>query len=710
MSNLYSTTGTRSPTASNRLINEKSPYLLQHAANPVDWYSWSKEAFEKAQREDKPIFLSIGYSTCHWCHVMERESFEDDDVAKLLNDSFVSIKVDREERPDIDHVYMTVCQLMTGTGGWPLTIIMTPDKEPFFATTYIPKENRHGRAGLLSLLPQISTVWREKRSNLKDSAQQIVQMLKASALNAETENLDSKLFDQTFGELAETFDHEHGGFGSAPKFPTPHTLFFLLRYWRHTGKHEALAMVEQTLEHMRCGGIFDHIGYGFHRYSTDSAWRVPHFEKMLYDQALLVLAYSEAYQVSKNPEFEKTAHEICTYVLRDMTSPQGGFYSAEDADSEGQEGKFYLWSAKEIKDVLAGEAWFFNQVFNIKDEGNFLNEATRETNGKNILYLESRRSTIAEQMNIPCSTLNERIESAREKLVSARNRRVRPHKDDKILTSWNGLMIAALARAGSVFNKPEYIEAAEQTVAFILANVSTSDKRLLHRYRDNDAALQANADDYAFLIWGLLELYDATFTIHYLETARALNTQFIVNYWDEKEGGFFFTANDAEQVLVRQKQTFDGALPSANSVALCNLLRLARMTADTELERIAGQLVQACAGRVSASGTAHTQFLSSLSLMRGPAFETIVVGDLASNDTKAMLHRIRQTFIPDTVLMFKPTSKEVSSLVRIAPYAKPCVALAGKTTAYVCSNHACHQPTTDPTKVLELLGIKEKRG
>ncbi|KPK72390.1 thioredoxin [candidate division WOR_3 bacterium SM23_60] len=700
----------RRPAVSNRLIREKSPYLLQHAYNPVNWHPWGDDAFAQAREDDKPVFLSVGYSTCHWCHVMERESFEDTTVAKLLNDNFVSIKVDREERPDIDHVYMTVCQLMTGTGGWPLTIIMTPDKEPFFAATYIPKKDQRGRVGLLSLLPQISALWREKRSDLKNSAMHIVQVLKVTTRTAPKEKLNPTLLDRTFEELVNTFDPEHGGFGHAPKFPTPHTLSFLLRYWQRTGSDKALLMVEHTLEHMRFGGIFDHIGYGFHRYATDRQWLVPHFEKMLYDQALLTIAYTEAYQATRKKIFEKTTHEILEYVLREMASSNGGFYSAEDADSEGREGLFYVWTHEQIQEILGDQAPFFNAIFNIKREGNFHEEATRTRSAKNIIHLRSALPELAQTMHIAVSDLAERIENARARLYAARRERPHPHKDDKILTSWNGLMIAALAKAGSVFGRPQYIEAAAKAAAFVLTHVRTSDQRLLHRYRDRDAALQAHADDYAFFIWGLLELYEATFAIEHLETARALNEQFIAHYWDEQGGGFFFTAHDAEHILVRQKQVFDGALPSANSVALHNLVRLARMTSDPALEQKAEHLVHAFSSPVSAAGTAHTHFLNGVSWLHGPAYEIILVGDVTSRDTKRMLHTIRQAFIPHAVFVFKPTGKEADRLVSVVPYTESYVTREGRTTAYVCSNHVCKQPTTDPNEVLELLDVAEKSG
>jgi uncharacterized protein YyaL (SSP411 family) len=602
---------------------------------------------------------------------------------------------------------MTICQLMTGTGGWPLTIVMTPDKRPFFAATYIPKQSRYGRKGLMTLLPEISTLWSEKRHDIESSAEQIVQALRQTSAVSNAERLDATVFDRTYEELSRSFDESHGGFGTTPKFPTAHNLSFLLRYWKRTGNERAHTIVERTLQQMRMGGIFDHIGYGFHRYSTDARWLVPHFEKMLYDQALLAIAYTEAYQVTRSTEFAAVVNEIFTYVLRDMTLPQGGFYSAEDADSEGEEGKFYVWAIEEIMDILGDDAPFFQHTFNIEATGNYLEESTRRKTGKNIIHLRSLPSELAQKMNIPQPVFNKRVDAARSKLFAARDGRVHPHKDDKTLTSWNGLMIAALAKGGSVFNNREFISAAERAASFILTNLRTPDGRLLHRYREGDAAVSAHADDYAFFIWGLRELYSATFDIRHLKTALELNEQFIAHYWDVHSGGFFFTADDAEHALVRQKHSYDGALPSANSVALQNLLHLAHITADPELTTLADQLTKTFASRVTMSGAAHTHFLTGLSFAFGPTFEVIIVGDGKSEDTKSMLRLLKQAYLPDVVLMYKNGDADHTGLTQIAEYTKQYKLLDGKATAYVCSNYVCQQPTTDMQTLLSMLRIEE---
>ena len=439
----------------NGLINEKSPYLLQHATNPVDWHPWGDEAFEKARKEDKPIFLSIGYSTCHWCHVMERESFEDEEAAALLNDAFVSIKVDREERPDIDGIYMAVCQMLSGRGGWPLTILMTPDRKPFFAATYIPKTGRFGRPGLMELIPQVKILWETKKAEIVGSADQIVARLMEVSSVESGEALGEQVLRSGYENLAQQFDGRHGGFGSAPKFPTPHNFLFLLRYARRTGGGHALEMVEKTLQAMRLGGIYDHVGFGFHRYSTDPMWLVPHFEKMLYDQAMLAMAYTEAYQLTHNEEYARTAQEIFTYVLRDMTSEQGGFFSAEDADSEGEEGKFYLWSESEMEQLLGKEdARLMATIFNTQPAGNFVDEASGHRGGGNILHLTQPLGELAPTLGLTPDELAARAEAARKTLFKAREARVHPSKDDKVLTDWNGLMIAAMARGAQVFEEP----------------------------------------------------------------------------------------------------------------------------------------------------------------------------------------------------------------------------------------------------------------
>ena len=467
----------------NRLQNEKSPYLLQHADNPVDWYPWGDEAFEKAKKEDKPILLSIGYSTCHWCHVMEHESFEDNEVAALMNENFISIKVDREERPDIDNIYMTVCQLLSkGSCGWPLNIIMTPEKKPFYAATYIPKQSRYGRLGMMELVPRIGEVWKNNREEILKSADSATQSLAVATdptrIQA-SEELDNTTLKKTFQQLESRYDPAHGGFGNRPKFPTPHNLLFLLRYGQRTGNQKAIDMVSKTLESMSNGGIFDHIGFGFHRYSTDREWLVPHFEKMLYDQALLALAYTEAYQLTKNQGFKQTAEQIFTYVLRDMTSPKGGFYSAEDADSEGEEGKFYLWTEQEIIEILGrDEGEIIINIYNTNANGNFTDEVSGEKPRTNILHLNKNPDQAAMALGISRDELDRRIGQSRQKLFDIREKRIHPFKDDKIITDWNGLMIAALAKAGRVFNNKNYTDAAEKAAIFINTEL-TIDGRLL---------------------------------------------------------------------------------------------------------------------------------------------------------------------------------------------------------------------------------------
>lgn len=692
----------------NRLIHEKSPYLLQHAYNPVDWYPWGEEAFEKARKENKPIFLSIGYSTCHWCHVMEKESFEDDEVAKLMNDAFVSIKVDREERPDIDGIYMMVCQMISRGGcGWPLNIVMTPDKKPFFAATYIPKEDRFGRAGMLTLVPRIKEVWTKQHDKVLDSANQITSALQQGMKESHGEELDKSTLRTAYEQLVQSFDEQHSGFGSAPKFPTPHNLLFLIRYWKRSDNKEALEMVEKTLHAMRQGGIYDHIGFGFHRYSTDAEWFLPHFEKMLYDQAMISMAYIEAYQATGKEEYKKTAREIFTYVLRDMTSREGGFYSAEDADSEGEEGKFYLWTEGEIRQILGkDDADLFISVFNVEKRGNFREEATGKGMGGNILHLKKSLAEIASQLKISKTEIESRIEMARQKLFDVRERRVHPHKDDKILTDWNGLMIAALSKGAQAFNEPSYTEAARRAADFLLKNMRKPDGRLLHRYRDGQADIAGNLDDYAFLIWGLIELYESTFDVGYLQAAISLNSDLIKHFWDDKGGGFYFTADDGENLIVRQKEIYDGAIPSGNSVAMLNLLQLGRITANPDLEEKASKIGRAFSNTVKQFPGAFTQLMVALDFALGPSYEVVIVGNTQSEDTRAMLNAIGRQFVPNKVVLLRPTEKESPDITRIAGFTKNQSSLDGKATAYVCLNYVCKLPTTDVSRMIELLNTK----
>lgn len=694
----------------NRLIKERSPYLLQHAYNPVNWFPWGSEAFEQAKKENKPIFLSIGYSTCHWCHVMERESFQDQEAAQLINEAFIPIKVDREERPDIDGIYMNVCQLLTGRGGWPLTIIMTPDKKPFFAATYIPKTNRFEREGLLTLIPRISQMWKLRQEEIVDAAERIISSMKKQIKIPQGNMLNHEILDVAFQELLKHFDHEYGGFGHTPKFPTPHNFFFLLRHWKRNKNDEALGMVEKTLQVMRLGGIFDHIGFGFHRYSTDKRWQVPHFEKMLYDQALLALAYTETYQVTQNRQYQKCAQEILAYVLRDMRSPEGGFYSAEDADSEGEEGKFYLWSWEEIVRILKkDETELFSRVYNVEKAGNFFEEATDKKTGTNILYLRKPLDEIATDLNISPDELIKRMDAIRAKLFAARQKRARPLKDDKILTDWNGLMIAAFSKAAQVFERSKYFKAAQEAAGFILDRLCRQEGKLHHRYREGKAEIDGFVNDYAFLIWGLLELYEATFNTRYLEQALRLNHYLLSHFWDEKEGGFFFTSDSSESLFLRQKEAYDGALPSGNSVAMLNLLKLGRITANPDLKEKASLLNRAFSQIVSSSPSAFTQMMVALDFAIGPTYEVVIAGKSEAKNTKDMIRDLRREFIPNKVVLFHPVEEKSPAIYRLAPFVRKQKILEDKATVYVCYNYACQQPTDDPDHMLQSLGIRKRK-
>jgi uncharacterized protein YyaL (SSP411 family) len=690
----------------NRLIHEKSPYLLQHAHNPVDWYPWCEEAFERARGENRPVFLSIGYSTCHWCHVMAHESFEDNEVAGLMNEAFVSIKVDREERPDLDHIYMTVCQMLTGSGGWPLTVIMTPDKRPFFAGTYIPKHTRFGRTGMIELIPRIQETWKLRYDMVMESADRIISVLRGIDKSGQGPDMDFSVLERAYNELAGRFDEEYGGFSGAPKFPTPHNLFFMLRYWKRTRDHKALKIVEKTLQGMRSGGIYDHIGFGFHRYSTDREWLVPHFEKMLYDQALIAIAYLEAFQATGSREYADTAGEIFEYVLRDMTSPEGGFYSAEDADSEGEEGRFYVWTEEAVRATLGkDEADIICKVFNIEKGGNFSDEAQGNKTGANIFYLKDGLEGIAHVLKIPVTELQERISSARKSLFDAREKRVRPDKDDKILTDWNGLMIAAFAKGAQALGGQAYLGAAAKAVEFILNRLRGQDGRLFHRYRDRSAAITGNVDDYAFMVWGLIEIYEACFNPDYLKTALDLNRDMISLFWDDKEGGLFFTPEDGEKLVIRKRQVYDGAVPSANSVAMLNMLRLARLTGRIDLEERAAEIGRAFSATIGQMPSVYTQFMTAVDFAIGPSYEVVIAGRSDSNDTREMINALRRRFIPNMVTILRPVEEKEPGIDRLAGFIKDHVSIDDRATAYVCLNNSCRAPTTEIEKMLESLGI-----
>lgn len=688
----------------NRLIDDKSPYLLQHAYNPVDWYPWGEEALERARTEDKPIFLSIGYSTCHWCHVMEKEVFEDPVAAEFMNEVFVCIKVDREERPDLDAIYMGASQMLTGSGGWPLNIIMTPEKKPFFAATYIPKEGRLGQIGMLELVPRVKEAWRERRGEVLKSADDITAALAKALPVAPGEEMGPDTLKAAFDGLVQRFDLLFGGFGDAPKFPTAHNLFFLLRYWKRTGEAKALEMVEKTLDAMLRGGIYDHLGFGLHRYAVDREWLVPHFEKMLYDQALIAIAYVEAYQATGNKDYERAAREIFEYVSRVMTSPAGGFYSGEDADTEGVEGKFYLWGKEKIDKVLTpGEAELAAKVFNVTGDGNFVEPQTGETTGANILHLKRPLGEVAEELETTEGELKTRLEGIRKKLLEEREKRVRPHKDDKILADWNGLMIVALSKGAQAFSEPRYATAAAKAAAFILNNMRTDEGRLIHRWREGEAKVGGFLDDYAFFTWGLIELYEATFMPGYLKTAVELNKVMIEKFLDEAEGGFYFTAEDAEELPVRGKEVYDGAVPSGNSVAAYNLLRLGRITADPSLEDMAAKLLRAFSKSVAEAPAAYTQLMCAVEFAVGPAYEVVVVGKPSAGDTRELVSALKTGFFPNKVMLFRPAVDPSPEIASIAPFTVDQKGIEGKATAYVCRNYSCQSPTTDREKMLELL-------
>ncbi len=669
----------------NQLINEKSPYLLQHAYNPVAWYPWNEEAFDKARAEDKPIFLSIGYSTCHWCHVMERESFEDEEVAKLLNDSFISIKVDREERPDIDSIYMEVCQVMTGHGGWPLTIVMSLDKKPFFAATYLPKDSRGGMSGLMQILPRINELWQNNRAAITAAGENITNHI-ATDIEAPTDSsakLNEEAVHNCFGIFAQRFDSRYGGFGPPPKFPSPHNLYFLLRYHALTGNQIALTMVEKTLQGMYNGGIYDHIGFGLARYSTDEKWLVPHFEKMLYDNGLLAIALIETYHLTKEEFYARVAREIFAYIKRDMTSKEGGFYSAEDADSEGEEGKFYVWSKEEVISALGEEdGEYFCRLYDITDKGNF--------EGRSIPNLIDRG--LAEEERI-------KIEVLRDKLFNVRKQRIHPHKDDKILTSWNGLMIAALAYGARVLGDEAYLDAAKSAVDFIMSNLRRDDGRLLARYRDGEALYLAYAADYAFLTWGLLELYRASYESKYLEMALELTDDLLEIFWDDEKGGLFLYGKDAEQLLTRPKESYDGAIPADNSVAALNFLRLYRLTGRVDLKEKASDILNLFATRLNEIPSGHTYMLLSWLYLHAPGQDIVITGTM--DTAKNMLELTDQVYMPFTEVVFKEESD--TKLERLIPFVQDIATIDGKPTAFICEDMACLAPTNSLEELGRLL-------
>jgi len=692
----------------NALIHEKSPYLLQHAHNPVDWHAWGVEAFEKARAEDKPIFLSIGYSTCHWCHVMERESFENEEIAAILNRNFVCIKVDREERPDVDRIYMAFVQATTGGGGWPMSVWLTPDLKPFYGGTYFPPEPRYGNPGFPTMLERIAEAWHADREGVVNSSRKAVETLsQQSAVTPDQGSfarVDESALNSGFYGFRRSFDARHGGFGDAPKFPRPVVLNFLLRYHARTHAQDALDMTLTTLREMAKGGMYDHLGGGFHRYSVDARWFVPHFEKMLYDQAQLAISYVEAFQITGEVAFADVARGILDYVLRDMRDKDGGFYSAEDADSvidpahphEKGEGAFYVWTQAEIE-AVAGQpaAKWFCERFGVEPNGNVQNDPHQEFTGKNILYqarpIEDREAHAA-------------VREASAKLLEARGKRVRPHLDDKILTAWNGLMISAFAKAGAALDEPRYAEAARRAADFIVARMYDPQTGiLLRRYRQGEAAIPGFLDDYASFAQALLDLYETQFDLRDLQLAIRLTEKQSELFEDREHGGFFGSASGDESLVLRMKEDYDGAEPSANSTAALNLLRLARLTDRADFRASAERTFAAFASRIVAIPIAVPQMLVAYEFRIAKPAQIVIVGARSRADTEAMLRAVHVRFLPNAVTLLIDSDEARQFFAGYLPAVAGMAALDGKATAYVCENYACQLPTADVGQFGQLL-------
>lgn len=665
----------------NRLINETSPYLLQHAHNPVDWFQWGDEAFAKAKGEDKPIFLSVGYSTCHWCHVMAHESFEDEGVAEILNAFFVPIKVDREERPDVDEVYMSACQAMTGSGGWPLTIIMTPGKKPFFAGTYFPKRTAYGRMGLVELLSKVSELWRDKRSELEQSGEEITGILSERTHRSGIADTE-KIIEEAYVHMRESFDGAYGGFSQSPKFPTPHYLLFLLNCWKAYDRPEALAMAQKTLESIYRGGIFDHMGGGFSRYSTDRKWLIPHFEKMLYDNALLMLSFTECFAATGKQFCRDAAEKTAEYLARDMRSPQGAFYSAQDADSEGVEGKYYVWKYDELKELLTeGELKLLESRYGVTKRGNF--------EGTNILSLidSTGERTAAE-------------DAVLQKLYNERIKRVPPHTDTKISASWNGLAIEAFARAGIVLDNSEYIDYARRVADFILANMK-GEGGLSATYKDGVRSKQGFLADYANLGGALVSLHKATLDLRYIKEAVALAKDMLSLFWDEEEGRFFMTKKGGEELFMRPREDYDGAMPSGNSAAVMLLLRLYNMTGAEWTKHALDAVIEGFAPVASESPAAYVHFVSALLKRTMPHRQVIIAADRGDAKADAVYRGITSHFLPFTTVIYYDKSAQMDEVFPELAQYKTDAPFSG----YVCENFACRKPVYSPSELLRELQL-----
>ena len=703
----------------NRLATEASPYLLQHKDNPVDWYPWGNEAFARARQEDRPIFLSIGYSTCHWCHVMEHESFENPELAELLNRHFVSIKVDREERPDVDRVYMTFVQATTGSGGWPMSVWLTPSLQPFYGGTYFPPTSRWGKPGFADILEEIARVWRDERHKVAESAANIVERLRTlGAQRASADVPPPAVLDRARAEFVAAFDARRGGFGSAPKFPRPSELLFLLREHARTGDVEPRDMALVTLRAMALGGMRDHVGGGFHRYSVDADWRVPHFEKMLYDQAQLVLAYVEAAQVTGDRFFADVAADTLAYVRRDLTDPEGGFYSAEDADSvppehagdpgaHKMEGAFYIWTDEEVGDVLGVHADVFRARFGVRPGGNAPFDPQNEFANKNLLYTARPLADIVESSGLSAIEVVEVLEGARQSLFERRSARPRPHLDDKVLTAWNGLMIAAFARvARSIDDGEEFLADATRAARFVRRHLwDPAAGTLIRRYRQGDAGVEGYAEDYAYLIFGLLELFQADGNPEWLDWALTLQDRQDALFRDAVDGGWFSTTGKDPSVLLRLKEDYDGAEPAASSVSLLNLLTLSHLFADDEARGFEGKIQQAFGGfasRAGQMGRAVPMMLAALSTYHAGLPQVVLVGDPRADDTLALRRVLQSVYRPTTIVVpVVPEHRE--AIARLLPWVAEMRGADGRAAAYVCRDFTCRLPATSPEQLTEQL-------
>jgi len=713
------------PEHTNRLAQEKSPYLLQHAHNPVDWYPWGEDAFEKARRENKPIFLSVGYSTCHWCHVMAHESFEDEEIAALMNREFVNIKVDREERPDVDRVYMTFVQATTGGGGWPMSVWLTPDLKPFVGGTYFPTEDRYGQPAFRTVLERIATAWKENHDKIVEQGGKIVEALRESQSATTAEGkIDAAILDVAYRQLERSYDSKEGGFGNAPKFPRPVAFNFLTRFYARdtngeSGKH-ALEMTLFTLRKMAAGGMHDHIGGGFHRYSVDRYWHVPHFEKMLYDQAQLATAYLDAFQITRDWQYESVARDILDYVARDMASKEGGFFSAEDADSsvvagigdpghaKTAEGAFYVWTEKEIDSALGNAADIFAFHYGVQPHGNAPegSDPQDEFRGKNILIERHTIAETAQHFKKTGEEVTNSLAQSRAKLFSIRAKRPRPHLDDKIIAAWNGLMISAYARAARILDEPRYLEIATRAAKFLRTNLFEEKSKLLHRnYRGGRSPIEGFADDYAFVIQGLLDLYEASFDVEWLKFAVELQGTQDRFFFDEKNGGYFSTSGKDESVFLRMKDDNDSAEPAASSVAALNLLRLAQFRDDKQIAERARKTIDAFATTLSHFPSAMPQMLVALDYSLSKPRQIVIAGRKDAPETKTLLGKVNMHFLPKTILCLVDGAEGQKYLGEQNEAIRAMSSIDGKPAAYVCENFTCKAPVTDPRQLAELLKL-----